>query len=62
LITSKFYNDIFYGNHFAAYIGGIQLDEMNLLESEFLNYIDWKLWVETAEYDFYLKGVLQHFE
>jgi len=43
-------------------VGGIQLDEMNLLESEFLNYIDWKLWVEPAEYDIYLKGVLQHFE
>lgn len=62
LLTSKFYNDVFYGNHFVAYVGGIHLQEMNLLESEFLNYIDWKLWVETAEYEFYLQGVLEHFE
>ena len=62
LITSKFYNDIFYGNHFVAYVGGVQLEEMNLLEVEFLNYIDWCLWVDTPEYDFYLKGVHQHFE
>jgi hypothetical protein len=45
LLTSKFYNDVFYGNHFVAYVGGIHLQEMNLLESEFLNYIDWHLWV-----------------
>ncbi len=45
-----------------AYVGGVQLEEMNLLEVEFLNYIDWCLWVDTPEYDFYLKGVYQHFE
>lgn len=62
LLTSKFYNDVFYGNHFVAYVGGVHLKEINLLESEFLNYIDWKLWVEPAEFDFYTKGVLSHFE
>ena len=25
LVTSKFYNDIFYGNHFVAYVGGVCL-------------------------------------
>lgn len=45
-----------------AYVGGVHLQEMNLLESEFLNYIDWKLWVDPPEYDFYLAGVLTHFE
>lgn len=53
LITSKFYNDIFYGNHFVAYVGGVQLEEINLLEVEFLNYIDWCLWVDAPEYEFY---------
>jgi len=61
LLTSKFYNDIFYGNHFVAYVGGISLEEMNLLEIEFLKFLDWKLWVDPAEYDFYLKGLIQHF-
>jgi hypothetical protein len=58
LLSSKFYNDIFYGNHFVAYIGGIHLQEINLLESEFLKFLDWKLWVEPQEYDCYLKGLL----
>lgn len=57
LITSKFYNDIFYGNHFVAYVGGVQLEEMNLLELEFLQYIDWSLFVDAPEYEVYLKGV-----
>jgi hypothetical protein len=61
LVTSKFYNDVFYGNHFIAYIGGVSLEELNLLEVAFLKYLDWRLWVEPADYDFYLKGLIQHF-
>lgn len=61
LLTSKFYNDVFYGNHFVAYIGGVHLEEMNLLEVEFLKFIDWRLWVDPSEYEFYFKGLLQHF-
>ena len=61
LISAKFYNDVFYGNHFVAYIGGVHLEEMNLLEAEFLRFLDWRLWVDPAEYEFYGRGVLQHF-
>jgi hypothetical protein len=61
LVTSKFYNDVFYGNHFIAFIGGVSLEELNLLEVAFLKYLDWRLWVEPADYDFYLKGLIQHF-
>jgi hypothetical protein len=45
----------------VAYIGGVHLEEMNLLEVEFLRFLDWRLWVEPADYDFYGQGVLQHF-
>jgi len=62
LLTSKFYNDVYYGNNFAAFVGGVHLKELNVLEAEFLNYIDWALWVEPEEFDFYLRGVLAHFE
>jgi hypothetical protein len=58
LLTSKFYNDIFYGNHFVAYVGGVSRDELNLLEIEFLKFLDWKLWVDPSEYDNYLKGLI----
>ena len=52
LLTSKFYNDVFYGNHFVAYIGGIHTQEMNLLEQKFLEFLDWRLWVEpSTEYE-----------
>jgi Cyclin len=61
LLTSKFYNDVFYGNHFAAYIGGVPLEEMNLLELEFLKIVDWSLWVDPSEYEFYLQGIIQHY-
>jgi hypothetical protein len=61
LLTSKFYNDVFYGNHFVAYIGGVHLNEMNILESEFLKFLDWRLWVEPIDYDYYMNGLLQHF-
>ena len=61
LLTSKFYNDIFYGNHFVAYVGGVNLEEMNLLEAEFLKFLDWKLWVDISEYERYYKSLIQHF-
>jgi len=34
---------------------------MNLLETEFLRFIDWRLWIEPQEYEFYGRGVMQHF-
>lgn len=58
LVTSKFYNDVFYGNHFVSYVGGVTLEEMNLLEVDFLKFLDWKLWVDPMEYDNYLKGLI----
>jgi len=54
LLTSKFYNDLYYGNHFAAFNGGVPLEEMNLLELEFLKIMEWSLHVDLSEYEFYL--------
>jgi hypothetical protein len=54
LVTSKFYNDVFYGNHFLAYVGGVNLQEMNLLEKDFIQKIQWSLWVDPElEYNLY---------
>lgn len=44
-----------------AYVGGVSRDELNLLEVDFLKFLDWKLWVDPVEYDNYLKGLIQHF-
>jgi len=51
LLASKFYNDVFYGNHYVGYIGGVDLKEINILEKEFLRFINWRLWVDPLEYD-----------
>lgn len=44
-----------------ALVGGIHPLEMNNLEVEFLKILDWRLWVDPSEYDFYLRGIMQHF-
>ena len=44
-----------------AYIGGIHVQEMNLLEREFLKFLDWQLWVDPKDYDCYMQGVIQHY-
>ncbi|CDW72498.1 cyclin 2 [Stylonychia lemnae] len=62
LITSKFYNDIFFGNQHVAYIGGVNTNEINILEAEFLKTIEWRVWVDPSDYDYYQGGVQQHFQ
>jgi Cyclin len=55
LLTSKFFNDVFYGNNFIAAMGGVSLQELNFLEAEFLALVNWRLWVEpTTEFEMYL--------
>jgi hypothetical protein len=58
LLASKFYNDVYYGNQHVGFVGGVDLNEINILEKEFLIFIDWSLWVDPAEYNFYLQGLL----
>jgi hypothetical protein len=53
LVATKFYNDIFYGNNFIAYLGGVHLKEINRLEVEFLRLINFKLMIEHSEYIMY---------
>jgi len=45
LLTSKFYNDVYYQNKYIAEEGGVPLEELNLLERHFLDTIDWQLTV-----------------
>ena len=37
-----------------SYIGGVQLQEINFLEEEFLDIIDFNLSVDSTEYDSYI--------
>ena len=45
LITSKFYNDVYYQNKYIADEGCVPLEELNLLERHFLDIIEWNLMV-----------------
>jgi uncharacterized circularly permuted ATP-grasp superfamily protein len=49
LLTSKFYNDIYYQNKYIAEEGGVPLEELNLLEYHFLETIEWELTVTQPQ-------------
>jgi len=51
LVIHKFYTDPFYLNSFMSYIGGVQLQEINFLEEEFLDILDFNVSVDSTEYD-----------
>lgn len=61
LIWAKFYNDIYYGNHFIAYIGGVSLQELNEMELEVLTSLSWKIKIEAEEYALYNSNISLHF-
>ena len=61
LITHKFYSDPFYKNSDVSRIGGVLLTEINFLEEEFLDIIDFNLVVDTEEYDNYLASLRDFF-
>lgn len=61
LIWAKFYNDVYYGNHFIAYIGGVSLPELNEMEIEALSLLNWKLIIEPEEYALYSSNLRLHF-
>ena len=45
LIAIKFNNDFYYDNSFYSKIGGISLNDFNLLEKEFLFLINFHLFI-----------------
>jgi hypothetical protein len=51
LVAAKFYNDSVFNNKFFARVGGLATSELNLLETEFLFGIDFKLIVESDASD-----------
>lgn len=62
LIVHKFFSDFFYTNQMIATIGGVDIKNINFLESMFLQYIDFNLSITDQEYDDYKMGLEQYFE
>jgi len=50
VLAVKFFDDAYYTNAYYARVGGVQLQEMNALELDFLNRIGWALHVTPEDY------------
>jgi hypothetical protein len=51
VVAAKFHDDMYAGNDYFAKVGGLDLEELNALEAEFLQLLDWKLYVGASEYN-----------
>lgn len=58
IVAIKYNEDKFYSNVYYAKIGGLNLEQMNCLESEFLNFIEFSLFVDTKVYEKYEKNLM----
>ena len=45
MLAAKFFDDRYYNNEYYSKVGGISNAEINLLEREFLHYINFRLYV-----------------
>ncbi len=48
------HNDFYYDNDSYAKIGCLQMEELNMLEMELLEKLDFKVWIEEDEYRKYV--------
>jgi len=53
VLSAKFQDDIHYCNAYYAKVGGLALQEVNLLEKNFVTILSWELYVGPEEYQFY---------
>eukprot|EP00930_Biecheleria_cincta_P084714 TRINITY_DN74161_c0_g1_i1.p1 TRINITY_DN74161_c0_g1~~TRINITY_DN74161_c0_g1_i1.p1 ORF type:complete len:193 (+),score=25.57 TRINITY_DN74161_c0_g1_i1:100-678(+) len=57
MLAVKFFDDVYYSNAYYAKVGGVRTRELNVLECQFLQLIDWRLQVTPQEYDQYRSHV-----
>jgi hypothetical protein len=50
LCAIKYQDDEYYKNEFYAKVGGIPLVELNILELEFLNLLEYRMYVDPKLY------------
>lgn len=62
MMVNKFLTDEFMLNSSFSAITGLPLSEINLLEREFLDIIDYNLVVDATEYQEYLSGLTAFFK
>lgn len=56
----KLYDDFYYNNRYYAKIGGVPLEEFNILEKEYLcNYLNFGLYVDVDTYKSYYDDLIK---
>jgi len=61
LVAIKFNEDDYYSNTHYAKIGGINLQEINTLEEEFVDGLNWGTWVNHDLFEKY-SNYLKHYQ
>jgi hypothetical protein len=60
LVSIKYNEDENFSNKFYSKVGGISLDETNFLEIQFLNLLEYRLYVTDEAFDVYTKCTLKN--
>ena len=61
VVAAKFFEDKYYKNSYYAKVGGIATTELNILELQFLTFIDFQLFVSEEEFENYQHTLLNFF-
>ncbi|ORM40739.1 Cyclin-U4-1 [Babesia sp. Xinjiang] len=51
MLAAKFSDDVYFSNKFYAQVGGVNVTEINMLESQFLSMLNFQLYVSALEYE-----------
>lgn len=54
MLAAKYNDDDYYKNNYYAKVGGISLEEMNMLENQFATCIDYNFFVKQEDFNTYL--------
>lgn len=58
MVAAKFFDDSFFVNSYYARVAGVRVQELNDLEVQFLQFLNWKLFVHPEEFQIYRGHVL----
>lgn len=61
MLATKFFDDRYYNNEYYARVGGIGASEMNLLERDFLQLLNFRLHVQPILFFRYRERLLESF-
>mmetsp|Transcript_18472 Transcript_18472/g.41788 ORF Transcript_18472/g.41788 Transcript_18472/m.41788 type:complete len:284 (+) Transcript_18472:1-852(+) len=59
MLAAKFFDDVYYSNAYYAKVGGVRVQELNVLEALFLHLLGWRVHVLPQEYEQYRRHVLR---